>query len=143
MGDWKKVQAVAHIISSCPSQASSLSHYYATISPQVTLYPLDNSQVSTLVLTLLQLLRLLKSPMAVTVQVAAATISLMMKQQPALARTLLLDPLTRPLKLLTTGEVHTLLLALSTPATSSVVQQLSLKVNYQRICKNPSIPSSE
>lgn len=43
--------------------------------------------------------------MAVTVQVAAATISLMMKQQPSLARTHLLDPLTRPLKLVTTGEI--------------------------------------
>ena len=35
-GDWKRVQAVARIISSCPSQAASLSHYYSTISPQVT-----------------------------------------------------------------------------------------------------------
>lgn len=40
-GEWKKVQAVAHILSSCPSQASSMSHYYTTISPQVISYSLD------------------------------------------------------------------------------------------------------
>ena len=34
-GDWKRVQAVAQIISRCPSQVPSLSHYYSIIGPQV------------------------------------------------------------------------------------------------------------
>ena len=35
-GDWKRIQSVAEIISRCPSQASSLSHYYSIIAPQVS-----------------------------------------------------------------------------------------------------------
>ena len=34
-GDWRKAQAVARILSSCPSQASSVAQYYSTIAPQV------------------------------------------------------------------------------------------------------------
>lgn len=33
--DWRKCQAVARIISSCPSQAASLEEYYSLICPQV------------------------------------------------------------------------------------------------------------
>ena len=84
-GDWKRVQAVARIISCCPSQASSHTDYYSSIAPQ-----------------LLQLLN--SPPLASSVQVTAATISIMLRQQPALARAHLLIPLTQPLRLLTTGE---------------------------------------
>ena len=101
-GDWKRVQVVAHIISSCPSQASSLSHYYSTIAPQV-IYRCSTSNEAFKVCVFLQLLALLTSPIAASVQVAAATISLTIKRQPALARTHLLEPLTRPLKLVTVG----------------------------------------
>ena len=34
-GDWKKIQAVARVISHTPFQATSLSHYYSIIAPQV------------------------------------------------------------------------------------------------------------
>ena len=33
--DWRKAQAVAHIIASCPSQASSVDDYYQRVCPQV------------------------------------------------------------------------------------------------------------
>ena len=52
----------------------------------------------------IQLLELVSSAMVGGVQVAAATISSMMRQQPALARTHLLDPLTQSLRLLTAGD---------------------------------------
>ncbi|CAI8007256.1 Transport and Golgi organization protein 6 homolog [Geodia barretti] len=65
-GDWKRVQAVAKIISRCPSQVPSLSHYYSIIGPQ--------------------LLKLLSVAGRATVQVSAATLSLMIKTQPALTR---------------------------------------------------------
>ena len=34
-GDWRRAQAVAHIIASCPSQAGSVESYYSTVCPQV------------------------------------------------------------------------------------------------------------
>ena len=34
-GDWKKCQAVAGIISSCPSGVSAVEEYYSLICPQV------------------------------------------------------------------------------------------------------------
>ena len=43
----------------------------------------------------IQLLELLGSPMAASVQVVAHTISIMMRQQPALARKHLVQPLTQ------------------------------------------------
>ena len=33
--DWRKAQAVAHIIASCPAQASSVDDYYLRVCPQV------------------------------------------------------------------------------------------------------------
>ena len=33
--DWRKCQAVARIIASCPAQASSVEEYYAIVCPQV------------------------------------------------------------------------------------------------------------
>ena len=101
-GDWKRVQAVAQVISHCPSQASSLSHYYSTIGPQVNLFHSHMNWAPT-ALPLSQLLRLLALPGRATVQVAAATISLMMKHQPALTRSHLIHPLTRPLRLVAAG----------------------------------------
>ena len=34
-GGWRKYQAVATVIASCPAQASSVEEYYALVCPQV------------------------------------------------------------------------------------------------------------
>jgi len=38
--DWRKCQAVARIIASCPAQAASVEEYYSLVCPQVSSPPL-------------------------------------------------------------------------------------------------------
>ena len=35
-GDWRKCQAVARIIASCPARAASVEEYYSLVCPQVS-----------------------------------------------------------------------------------------------------------
>ena len=121
-GDWKRVQAVAQIISRCPSQVPSLSHYYSTIGPQVhktfiksktklhsLLHEIRGSispQIFCCVasnFSSVQLLKLLSVAGRATVLVSAATLSLMMKTQPALTRSHVVLPLTAPLRAIAAG----------------------------------------
>lgn len=76
----------------------------------ITTPPLDLRYIQTFTAATLppeagvpQLLKLLTLPGRATVQVSAATISLMMKTQPALTRSHLLQPLTAPLRDMAAG----------------------------------------
>ena len=99
-----------------------------------TIPPLDLRYIQTFTAATLppeagvpQLLKLLTLPGRATVQVSAATISLMMKTQPALTRSHLLQPLTAPLRDmaagLSTSEICSDILYL-------LLQEISLRVSH-------------
>ena len=102
-----RVQAVAKIISQCPSQVSSQSQYYSILAPQVSSNPAYRVHNSDAFTCCIQLLELLGSPMAASVQVVAHTISIMIRQQPALARKHLMQPLTQAIMQLFLKDCHT------------------------------------
>ncbi|NXT76009.1 TNG6 protein, partial [Zapornia atra] len=80
--DWRKCEAVAKILASCPQQCLSLEDYYSLVCPQILdLLHIQDRQ------TALQLQR-----------VAAATLLAMAKEHPQLAERHLLQPLLAPLR---------------------------------------------
>ncbi|NXV83838.1 TNG6 protein, partial [Atlantisia rogersi] len=81
-GDWRKCEAVAKILASCPQQCLSLEDYYSLVCPQI-----------------LDLLHIQDRQTALQFQrVAAATLLAMAKEHPQLAERHLLQPLLAPLR---------------------------------------------
>uniref|UniRef100_A0A6G1RAS2 Transmembrane and coiled-coil domains 7 n=1 Tax=Hypotaenidia okinawae TaxID=2861861 RepID=A0A6G1RAS2_9GRUI len=80
--DWRKCEAVAKILASCPQQCLSLEDYYSLVCPQI-----------------LDLLHIQDRQTALQFQrVAAATLLAMAKEHPQLAEQHLLQPLLAPLR---------------------------------------------
>uniref|UniRef100_H3CNZ9 Transport and golgi organization 6 homolog (Drosophila) n=1 Tax=Tetraodon nigroviridis TaxID=99883 RepID=H3CNZ9_TETNG len=80
--DWRRCEAVARILVTCPQQSASADSYYATVCPQI-----------------LELLHPSGEPAAQQCQrVAVRAVHLMAQQRPSLAQRLLLPPLFSPLQ---------------------------------------------